>query len=187
METRIGVNEAHFYALPWPRPLLEEHFAKQVSLKVTLSWFVEPNPGAMGSRYPNVYRSYGLKWDLQRVGEPEEVFRARVNAAEPQMEDEKVEDPGWMLGNRHSRAGSLLCDVWTGDVASLLTRRSICVRPLEGWWKTRGRDRRYESFGRYALIVSLFAPTLPVDVHAALGQEIESAIAAKVKVEARDA
>jgi hypothetical protein len=184
---RTVLNEAHYYALPWPRGILEDHFGAQVSLKVALSWFVEPNPGAMGSRYPNVYRSYGLSWDLQRTGESEEVFLARTNAAEHQGDDDGPNDTGWMLGRKNSRAGSLLCDVWTGDVASLLDRRMICVRPLEGWWKTRTKDKRYNDKGRYALVVSLSAPTLPVDVHAALAAEIDALIAAMTPIEVVDA
>lgn len=185
--SRIGLNEAHYYTLPWPRNILEEHFKEQVSLKVTLSWFVEPNPGAMGSRYPDIYRSYGLKWDLQRAGEPEEVFMARTNAAEPQGDEEGPDDSGWLLGHKHSRAGSLQCDVWNGDVASLLSRRMICVRPLKGWWMTRGKDKRYALNGRYALVVSLSARGLPVDVHAALSAEIEALITAMTPIEATDA
>jgi hypothetical protein len=173
--------------LPWPKDLLVDYFDHEVSLKITLSWFVEPNPGAMGSKYPRAYRSFGLLFDLQRPGESFEKFKARVNATEPSDGDSNVRDDGnWVLGARHSRAGSLISDVWKGPVAKLLDREHICVYPQEGWWKTRTKDKRYEDEGRYCLIVSLAAPSLPVDIHAALKQAIEAEIAARIAIEASD-
>ena len=41
-----GMNECHFYSLPWPREALEGLGDRDVSLKITLSYFVEPNPGS---------------------------------------------------------------------------------------------------------------------------------------------
>jgi hypothetical protein len=41
---RSGVfNEMHFYDLPWPRAALEQLENEIVTMKVTLSYFVEPN------------------------------------------------------------------------------------------------------------------------------------------------
>ena len=184
----IGLNEAHYYPLPWPKELLDNYYSHDVSLKVTLSWFVEPNPGALGSRYPKVYRNYGLKFDLQRPNEILEKFKARINASEPQNDEPAVQDDAnWCLGAKHSRAGSLISDVWTGPIASLLMRRYLCVSPREGWWKSRTKDGRFNDTGRYCLIVSLSAPTLPVDIYTALEQSIRAAVEAEISVEATDA
>ena len=40
------MNECHFYSLPWPRAALESLGEQDVTLKITLSYFVEPNPGS---------------------------------------------------------------------------------------------------------------------------------------------
>lgn len=180
----VGFNEAHYYSLPWPTSVLSEYYDASVSLKITLSWFIEPNPGALGSRYPAVYRSFGLKFDLQRPGESIDMFRSRVNANDAQEGKTKgPPDNNWLLGNKHSRAGSLICDIWKGSVAELLDRRLLCVSPRDGWWKNRRRAKRFADRGRYCLIVSLNAPSLPIDVHAELDTAIKAHIAAAVVAE----
>ena len=41
---RSGVfNEMHFYDLPWPKAALEQLENEIVTMKVTLSYFIEPN------------------------------------------------------------------------------------------------------------------------------------------------
>ncbi|MFG1395208.1 S8 family peptidase [Xanthobacter agilis] len=180
----IALNEAHYYPLPWPDDLLRDYYAHEFQLKLTLSWFIEPNPGALGSRYPKSYRSYGLKLDLQRQGEDFDDFKARINANEPQGGGGTVpDDTNWILGSKRPRAGSLIADVWSGTVAGLLARRHVCVSPRDGWWKSRTRAKRFNDEGRYCLIASLSAPSLPVDIHAALQQEIDARIAAMTVVD----
>ena len=61
-----GMNECHFYSLPWPREALESLGEQDVTLKITLSYFIEPNPGSSASFDPYRYQSYGLRFDLKR-------------------------------------------------------------------------------------------------------------------------
>ncbi|WP_161487247.1 hypothetical protein, partial [Sulfitobacter sp. HI0023] len=41
-----GFEECHYYDLPWPRQALEALGDEEVKLKITLSYFIDPNPGA---------------------------------------------------------------------------------------------------------------------------------------------
>ena len=57
-------------------------YNETVELKLTLSYFIEPNPGFSANVDPQRYQSYGLRFDLRRKGETSTQFRRRVNAAE---------------------------------------------------------------------------------------------------------
>ena len=72
-------NEVHIYRLPWPVERLQALGEKQVELKVTLSYFIEPSPGQLKPITPARYRSHGLRFDLQRRAENERTFLGRVN------------------------------------------------------------------------------------------------------------
>ncbi len=74
-----GMNECHFYSLPWPREALEGLGDRDISLKITLSYFVEPNPGSSASFDPYRYQSHGLRFDLKRRSETSQEFVKRVN------------------------------------------------------------------------------------------------------------
>ena len=81
------MNECHFYSLPWPRAALESLGEQDVTLKITLSYFVEPNPGSSAAFDPYRYQSFGLRFDLKRRSETAVNFakaaeQASVGAAE---------------------------------------------------------------------------------------------------------
>ena len=81
--TREGVKtrEMNLHALPWPT---EELLALQntpVEMRVTLSYFIEPNPSARGTGSKFSYPSHRLRFDMKLPTERLEAFRARINAA----------------------------------------------------------------------------------------------------------
>lgn len=165
--TGVGFNECHYYALPWPARLLQAHGDQQFSLKVTLSYFVEPNPGKSAAIDPQNYQSFGLRFDLKRPTELPRQFRARLNAEEREGANiaPPPADSGWILGANSVAAGSLHCDVWTGTGAQLATRNAICVKPVSGWWKARSTRAVCEQEARYSLVVTLSAPALEIDLY----------------------
>ena len=73
------MKECHFYSLPWPREALENLGEQDVTLKITLSYFIEPNPGSSASFDPYRYQSYGLRFDLKRRSETRVEFAKRLN------------------------------------------------------------------------------------------------------------
>jgi hypothetical protein len=77
---RTGVfNEMHFYDLPWPKAALEQLENEIVTMKVTLSYFIEPNLTGKAATRPDTYRSFGLRFAMKKRNETEATFRARVN------------------------------------------------------------------------------------------------------------
>ena len=138
---------------------LEELGDSIVRLKITLSYFIEPNPGGSYNVNPSRYQSYGLRFDLKRPLESQEEFLQRVNTLErehPRAVVPKAKsDSGWLLGSKSISAGSLHCDVWEGTAASLVQRDLICVKPVAGWWRDRAKAAFVEAEGRYALVATL--------------------------------
>ncbi len=178
-ETGKGIrfNDAHFYELPWPIGQLEQLGNTQVQLKITLSYFVEPNPGQISPVAPERYRSVGLRFAIKRAGELAKDFQRRVNRLDREEGEGTAgadSDSGWMLGRSSISAGSLHSDVWTGPAVELADRRYIAITPVIGWWRERQLLRRYDRDIRYGLVVSIATPDENVDLYSEVAHEIQS-------------
>ena len=174
------INEAHFYALPWPSEALVGIGDKEVRLRVVLSYFVEPNPSADSPLSPSRYRSAGLRFDLCRRNEPPEEFEARINALAAQGEEEEVDiiqgeqnDPGRLLGSRSVSAGSLHVEEWRCSGVDLALRDQLAIFPVGGWWKATGDKQRNNATMRYALVVTIDAGDVEQDLWVEISQKIE--------------
>ena len=169
-----SMGQSHTFNLPWPRAAIEDLGDKLVSVKVTLSYFIEPNPGRTASIYPSRYQSFGLRFDLRRVGESRREFLKQTNKR--QLDGEKKfqreVDEGWQFGSNAVSAGSLHCDVWTGQAAKLLTRDMLAIYPVTGWWK-HSKDPKFKSKAcRYSLIVSIKSDDTKIDLHTPIGTPV---------------
>jgi len=182
----VGFNECHYYALPWPKALLEEYADNDFILKVTLSYFVEPNPGRAAAIDPQKYQSFGLRFDLKRSEESEARFRAGINAEETLPADRaaatRPSDSGWEFGPSNVSAGSIHCDQWKGSGARLASRDLICVKPVSGWWKERSKAEVCEQKARYALVVTLASPEVDIDLYTPISTEIAPPITVETDI-----
>jgi hypothetical protein len=197
-------NDMHFYRLPWPRGVLEALESTIVTMKVTLSYFIEPNLSGRAATRPETYRSFGLRFELKKRLETADDFRGRLSrleqAAAEGLLDEQAESQGeveagseggevereasyWLLGPKAVQAGSLHCDLWRGHAVDLATHDEIAIFPVGGWWKTHLGKKRVEDRARYALAVSITAEA-DVDLYAAVEAEIEARAAVPVEAEA---
>ncbi len=77
-----ATKEMHLHALPWPRQVLLDLGATPVTLRVTLSYFVEPNPARRGYAGKHPYPSHHLGFDLNNPAESVGEFRKRINFRE---------------------------------------------------------------------------------------------------------
>ena len=177
----VALRDMHLHNLPWPQDALEKLVDTQVELRVTLSYFIEPNPSERGrSRYR--YESHGLRFDVKRPYESVDEFRGRVNAAaqdEERGDRQRGDDDQWLVGTQARHRGSLHSDIWRGSAADLASRACVAVYPALGWWKTRTALERYNRDARYALVISIRAPTVDVDLYT----EVAHRVAAPVEVE----
>lgn len=168
-------NDMHFYDLPWPRSVLEALENEVVTLKVTLSYFIEPNLTARAATRPDTYRSFGLRFAMKKRGETDVQFRARVNASEDAEAGADPEASYWLLGPKSVSAGSLHCDLWRGRAIELASHDAIAIYPVGGWWKSHVGQGRMNDSCRYSLLISISAPGHAVDMHS----EIEALVAVK--------
>lgn len=180
-EHGIKTRDMHLHELPWPVETLQQHGELDVKLRVTLSYFIEPNPGDRGTGDKYVYQSHALRFEVRRRDETTTRFRARINRLARDEEEgthTASPDDGWQIGDQLRRRGSIHSDVWSGSAAELANRGLLAVYPAVGWWRRRQRLERYNRTARYALIVSIEAPEIPVDLYAIVAAQI----AAKIKI-----
>ncbi len=170
------LKDCHIHSLPWPMPLLQKNFDTTFKLRVTLSYFIAPNPSATnalvgGSRYR--YGGCLLRFLVRRKEESSEQFQHRLEKTTATEKNGKVKeanaespksDAGWALGTKlRGKGGSLIQDVWQGSAAELAQMDSIAVFPVKGWWAYRqfpdGSDwaNCHQFPIRYSLIVSIEA------------------------------
>jgi hypothetical protein len=77
----IKTKEMHVHVLPWPKALLEDLGEMPVTMRVTLSYFIEPSPGQRGWGNKFRYQSHGLRFKVKRPGEGTQEFLKRCSRA----------------------------------------------------------------------------------------------------------
>lgn len=174
-------QELHLHKLPWPTEVLEQLEETNVELRVTLSYFVEPNPGSRGWKGRYRYASHGLRFELCTASEGEKQFLKRINKR-ARAEGEKAETSSdadqWTVGPDTRHRGSIHSDIWQGTARDLAAKNLVAVYPAKGWWSERkGHDLR-ERKARYALIVSLETPEvvneMQVDIYSSVAAVVAS-------------
>jgi len=167
-------HHMNLHRLPWPRAELQTLGATEVEARVTLSYYVEPNPGERGWIRRHRYGSHGLRFAMKRSLESLDAFRARINRAVQLEEEDTATDAGpdnWLIGIPRN-AGSLHSDYWRGAATELANRDAIAVYPVTGWWKEKPYLRHYERDARYCLIVSIDATASDIDIYAPIAVQV---------------
>jgi hypothetical protein len=174
----IKFRDMNLHRLSWPRQELEKLGDQTVEIRITLSYFIEPNPGERGWTKRHGYGSHGLRFALKRGVETEDEFRGRINRAareEGKGSTLAGSDPGWLLGPRLSTKGSIHSDIWSGSAAELSARDAIGIYPVGGWWKENKSLGRYDQPARYALVVSIRAESGKIDIYTPVMTAIQAA------------
>lgn len=159
-----------------------------VTLRVTLSYFVEPNPGERGGIDKYAYQSHALRFAVRRPLETQAAFKRRINA-KAQVDELGLPDAatggdaGWIIGEKLRARGSLLSDSWTGTAVELANRGQLAVFPAMGWWRNRSSHQRFNRSARYSLLISIEAPTVEEDLYVQLAQQIEANAAVSVEIQ----
>jgi hypothetical protein len=63
-----STKEMHLHRLPWPREVLLSLGEAPITMRITLSYFIEPGPGQVGWKDKYRYASFGLRFDLNSPG-----------------------------------------------------------------------------------------------------------------------
>lgn len=191
-KSNIQLNELNMHALPWPADALAALGESLVEMRITLSYFIDPNPSQRGWQSKFRYQSHGLRFAVKGATETAEIFGQRINKIEREdaeaadgVHRESMNDPdtlGWLFGSQLRARGSIQSDVWRGTAAQLAAKSHLAVFPVGGWWKDWKDARQSTNAVRYALIVSLEVnQELEVDLYTpiqtAIAPPIETTIA----------
>lgn len=175
--TKNSMNEMHVHTLPWPREVLESLGEVSVTLKITLSYFIEPGPGEVGWKDKYRYPSCGLRFDVNNSDETANDFKKRINV-KMRGDDKKDKGEGtsgsdrWYLGSDNRDVGSVHSDFCELNAVDLCDCNHIAVYPIIGWWRERGHLGRFNKKIRYSLIVSLSTPKVDTDLYTPIVTQI---------------
>ncbi|EMF80373.1 peptidase, S8/S53 family [Leptospira weilii serovar Topaz str. LT2116] len=129
----ISTNEILYYSLPWPKSVLQEFSTESVQLKVTLSYFIEPNPKRINAKMTSTYACCGLRFGSIGATESAIRFQKRMN----RNSREKIgkgkwetgfsnsENSNWVFGSTLRDQGSIHSDIWIGSAADLATKEKF--------------------------------------------------------------
>lgn len=166
---RIAYNELHIHEIPWPKDLLCELADKKFQVKITLSYFIEPNPsGEIGI---NEYKSCGLRFLLSGTRNKEELIK-KISRSE---NNEKYKDDAvdkWTYGTRARDTGSVHSDIWCGTGADFSESNYVLIHPTTGWWKQKKKSNKYNEKLKYSLIVSITSEEEKIDLFTPIYQNI---------------
>ena len=174
-------RDMHLHPLPWPHDVLRELGNTLVELRVTLSYFIEPNPGERGRGRRHRYASHGLRFDVNTPTETYDDFRRRLSTAAREEEEDYVsptssDAENWLLGPILRHKGSIHSDRWKGMAVDLASRGIIAVYPVIGWWRERPRHERWGRRAYYSLIVSIYTPKINIDIYSPVAIQVPSQI-----------
>jgi hypothetical protein len=176
-EGRIKTREMRPHALPWPTEALAAIPNANVTMRVTLSYFIEPSPGARGWTPRYGYQSHGLRFAVRHPLETEAAFEQRINRFVREEEDYEapgLSDPGWQFGRGNSLTslGCVHSDTWRGKAIDLASRGYIAVYPTMGWWNKRPHLDAWGKSARYSLIVTIETPEVETDIYTPVANQI---------------
>lgn len=172
----FAMREFRLHELPWPEDALRDLGSATVTVRITLSYFVEPNASRRGWRRKFAYQSHGLRFDMRRPLETTAAFVRRVNLDAERDEDGNVTDAtgasNWLVGPTNRNRGSLHADIWTGSAVELAECGVVAVHAVGGWWKNNRRKDRIDLPVRYALLISLTTDAVEADIYAPIAAQI---------------
>lgn len=182
-------KECHVHDLPWPTEVLESLGNEPVTVRVTLSYFIEPSPGRRGWTNKFRYASHGLRFSLRGDVESNTEFLKRITRNEwSDLEREQGagnrpstgEPQNWAIGNATRARGSVHSDWFTAPAVEVARAGKLAVYPVTGWWRERHHLGRIDSEARYALVVTISTSEVTADLLTPIEQSIAIATRARV-------
>jgi hypothetical protein len=174
-------NKMHLHSLPIPRTVLQNLGSLLVKMRVTLSYFIEPNPSRRGWAARYRYQSHGLRFDVRRPAESLDRMAIRLSRHFWPEENRKTQkspfpatsdDRNWELKSDLQRRGSIHSDCWTGTAAELANSDYLAIYPVTGWWREQPARGFTEKKTRYSLVVTISTDATDVELYEAVEDEV---------------
>ncbi len=171
----VKTKEMHLHRIPWPTAVLEQLGKATATMRVTLSYFIEPSPGRKGWGSKHRFQSHGLRFDVIHPVETVDQFQKRISRA---MWDDQHERPdnvqdnrNWTVGSKGRTHGSIHSDCWTGTASELARCNQVAVYPVTGWWRERPHLNKFDRMARYSLVISIETPDTQVDLYTPIASQ----------------
>lgn len=176
------MKQLNLHTIPWPTEELKALGETEVKMRVTLSYYVEPNPARRGWSHKFRYQSHGLRFDVKTPTESMEQFITRLNRSRWDEElgrasvTSSSDTSEWIFGEHIRSKGSLHSDIWEGTAVSLAERNQIAVYPVVGWWRERHSEGHTDKKARYSLVVTISTPSTDVDIYTPVENQVVTEI-----------
>jgi hypothetical protein len=172
VDSTYKTRDCHVHELPWPKDVLESLGNQEVTVRITLSYFIEPSPGRRGWTRKFRYASHGLRFAIRGPLESDADFRKRITKTEwsegeitkAETRPDTAEPQNWAVGYNNRSRGSIHSDWWTAPAVEVARSGKIAVYPVTGWWRERAHLGRYDRATRYSLIVTISTPEVTTDL-----------------------
>lgn len=160
-------SKLNIYKLPWPDTILQEMKDINVKLKITLSYYIDPCPGAKGRLTKYSYQSIRLYFDVNQPEETYGMFKRRVSRL---GEEDPIDNDTtrWYIGIQRRNQGSIISDSIEKTASEMAACKYISIYPSGGWYKYR--KSKVDAVIKYALIVSLETPEQ--DIYTEIAQKV---------------
>jgi len=176
--SNVKTSDMNIHTLPWPADFLLDLGELEVTLRITLSYYIEPSPGERGNKNKYQYASHGLRFEVKTPSETKEDFNKRINqiARDEDANQQASYQSGseeWEIGPMYRKCGSIHSDWWSGTAADLSERGYVAVFPVTGWWKHRKNLERWRNKVRYSLIITISTNEEEVDIYTSIKNMID--------------
>jgi hypothetical protein len=160
-------NQYHLFELPWPKEALEQLEGKNAKLIVTLSYYIEPNPGTRRLATNYAYHSHQLDFEIINSLETLDEFKVRISKPKDETKENRTKRTGvkWAIGKDSNLKGSIRKDFINGTGRELSVQNILAVMPKNGWYKNLKRQNKHNEVVRYSLIVSIETEETEVDLY----------------------
>jgi hypothetical protein len=169
---RIKTKDMHLHELPWPIEVLQDLGDTPITMRVTLSYFIEPSPGRKGWGRKFRFQSHGLRFEVKSPLETLDAFKRRISRAVWDDEEGRPssvpEVRNWVVGANGRTHGSVHSDWWQGTASELAASGYLAIHPVTGWWRERPHLGKVESKARYSLLISLETSDEEIDLYHAV-------------------
>ncbi len=171
------------FDLPWPKEVLQNELGnKDVRVKITLSYFIEPNASNRGYEKDKYrYQSYGLRFEIKKPEDSLDEFRKNYNQKareEDYKKDTSTTGLDWVYGaNSRNKGGSIHKDILKGITgAKLAEMNKIAVYPTKGWWQENKKKKTEDMKVRFSLLVDIETDEINIDLYVKIQNAVKTVV-----------
>lgn len=178
-------NEMKLHELPWPSEELLKLGEVDAELRVTLSYFIEPNPGDRGWKSKFRYASCGLRFQVVGPNQSKEDLLKSISKKMREDDDDTGGSSGsqdWYLGPQNRDRGSIHSDFKRLTAADLSSSKYIVVYPVYGWWAKRKALGKMTNRIRYSLIVTIETPEVESQLYNEVATQVKVPISTTISI-----